>query len=212
MEGRVRAYLACISFVDAQIGRLLDALDASPGAGNTVIMLWGDHGWQLGEKEHWGKWTGWRQATRTPLIIAPAKSALNDAFKRGDRCAEPVSLLDLYPTLIELCGLPAVTGLSGQSLVPLLRNPASVTGRHVLTTFNRENYSVTAARLHYIRYADGSEELYDSVSDPHEWENLAGKPAYRSVQQDMAKHLPTTVVRVDNSPTPAARPTTKRNP
>lgn len=184
------AYLACISFVDAQVGRLLDALDASSVAENTTIVLWGDHGWHLGEKEHWGKWTGWERSTHTPLIIVPAKSTAAGTFKRGERCVEPVGLIDIYPTLIELCQLPSLAGLSGQSLVPLLRNPATVTGRHVLTTFDKGNYSVTGARWHYIRYSDGNEELYDSIKDPHEWENLAGKPALQSVREELAGHLP----------------------
>lgn len=208
-QAAVRAYLACISFVDAQVGRLLDALDASPAADHTVILLWGDHGWHLGEKEHWGKWTGWQRATHTPLIIAPAKAGAAGRFKRGERCAAPVSLLDIYPTLIELCGLPPGAGLSGQSLVPLLKNPATVTGRHVLTTFGKGNYSVTGARWHFIRYADGSEELYDSIADPHEWANLAGKPGLQSVQQGMAEFLPRAVA-PDDAAAAAARSPAKR--
>jgi arylsulfatase A-like enzyme len=166
----------------------------------------------LGEKEHWGKWTGWERSTHTPLIIAPAKTAPVAAFKRNDRCAEPVSLLDLYPTLIELCGLPSLAGLSGQSLVPLLKNPATVTGRHVLTTFGKGNYSLTGARWHYIRYDDGAEELYDSVNDPHEWENLAGKPAFRSMQQEMSKRLEAMIAAAPNSPLPSAQPAKQSGP
>jgi arylsulfatase A-like enzyme len=192
-EAAVRAYLACVSFVDAQIGKILDALDASRGAENTVIVLWSDHGWHLGEKEHWGKWTGWQRATRSPLIIAPAKTGLAGGLKRGESCTEPVSLIDLYPTLIDLCGLPSRAGLSGQSLVPLLRNPTSVTGRHVLTTFDPGNYSVNSKRWHYIRYTDGSEELYDSINDPNEWNNLAGQPAFQRIQKELADHLPKSV-------------------
>ncbi|MBI4624844.1 MAG: sulfatase [Verrucomicrobia bacterium] len=209
-EAAVRGYLACVSFVDAQVGKLLDALDAGPGAGNTAIILWGDHGWHLGEKEHWGKWTGWQRATHTPLIIAPAKTDLAEGFKRGVSCVEPVSLLDVYPTLIELCGLPPRAGLSGQSLAPLMRNPAAVTGRHVLTTFDKGNYSVTGKRWHYLHYADGSEELYDAINDPHEWVNLAGKPELRSVQQELAGYLPKTPISGNDPPSPSANRKKKR--
>ncbi len=141
----MKAYLACVSFVDAQVGRLLDALDAGPNAGNTIVVLWGDHGWHLGEKQHWGKWTGWQRSTRVPLIIAPAVDS------GGTRCAEPVSLLDLYPTLIGLCSLAPRDGLSGRSLAPLLKDPSQTTDRAVLTTFGRDNYSVTAVALHSLR-------------------------------------------------------------
>ena len=186
----MKSYLACISFIDAQVGKLLDALDASPHAANTVIMLWGDHGWHLGEKQHWGKWTGWQRATQVPLIIAPPRAGAGGGFATGAKCAEPVSLLDLYPTLIELCGVPEIKGLSGHSLAPLLKNPSQATGRVALTTFDKGNYSVTGARWHYIRYADGSEELYDRASDPHEWTNLAAKPEHAAQKSTLAKHLP----------------------
>ncbi|MBI5774482.1 MAG: sulfatase [Verrucomicrobia bacterium] len=184
----VKSYLACISFVDAQVGKLLEALDAGPNAGNTVIMLWGDHGWHLGEKQHWGKWTGWERATHVPLIVAPARVAAT--VQRGAKCAEPVSLLDLYPTLIELCSLPRLDGLAGQSLVPLLKNPAQSAGRVVLTTFDKGNYSATGARWHYIRYADGSEELYNRANDPHEWTNLAARSEHAAQKAALAKSLP----------------------
>jgi arylsulfatase A-like enzyme len=171
-QAAVTAYLACVSFIDTQVGKLLDALDASPYAGNTVIVLWSDHGWHLGEKQHWGKWTGWQRSTRVPLIVAPARNAPAGSSRGGAKCAQPVSLLDLYPTLIELCGLPPRDGLSGRSLAPLMRNPTQATDRAVITTFDKGNYSVTGAPWHYIRYADGNEELYDLQSDPNEWTNL----------------------------------------
>ena len=202
-QAAVTAYLACISFVDAQIGRLLEAVEAGPGAGNTIIVLWGDHGWHLGEKEHWGKWTGWQRSTHTPLIVVPAENAASAGFKRGVACAEPVSLLDLYPTLIELCGLPPREGLAGKSLAPLLRNPTAETGRRVVTTFDPGNYSVTGKRWHYIRYNGGEEELYDTISDPHEWNNLAGRPESRRTMNEMARHLPKTEVRLPPAAVPA---------
>lgn len=186
----VKSYLACVSFVDAQVGKLLDALDSSPNADNTVIVLWGDHGWHLGEKQHWGKWTGWQRSTQVPLMVVPPRNADVATVQRGASCAQPVSLLDLYPTLIEQCQLPALNGLVGRSLVPLLKNPAQPTGRVVLTTFDKGNYSATGARWHYIRYTDGSEELYDRDTDPHEWTNLAARPEHAAQMAELAKSLP----------------------
>jgi arylsulfatase A-like enzyme len=176
--------------VDAQIGRMLDALDAGPHAENTVIVVWGDHGWHLGEKQHWGKWTGWQRSTRVPLIVAPARSMPADAARRDAKCAEPVSLLDLYPTLVEMCGLPAREGLSGRSLAPLLRDPTQATGRAVLTTFDAGNYSVMGTRWHYIRYADDSEEFYDLQADPNEWTNLASDSKHAATMREMAALIP----------------------
>ncbi|MCA9057042.1 MAG: sulfatase [Planctomycetaceae bacterium] len=186
----VKSYLACISFIDAQVGKLLDALDASPHAGNTVIVFWSDHGWHLGEKQHWGKWTGWERSTHVPLIISAPPTPTFSTPARDAKCAEPVSLLDLYPTLIDLCGLPPIDDLAGTSLQPLLKAPATPTGRAVLTTFDAGNYSVTDARWHYIRYADGSEELYDRHRDPKEWTNLALRPEHADQKARLALHLP----------------------
>jgi arylsulfatase A-like enzyme len=186
-QAAVKAYLACIAFVDAQVGKLLDALDAGPNAGNTMIVLWGDHGWHLGEKQHWGKWTGWQRATHVPLIITPPRDAPGD-FKIGAKYTEPISLLDIYPSLIDCCGLPALDGLSGRSLVPFMRDPAQHTDRAVLTTFDRGNKSVMTRRWHYIRYADGNEELYDLDADPHEWTNLSGNQNYLLIKESLARH------------------------
>jgi arylsulfatase A-like enzyme len=184
----VAAYLACVSFVDAQVGRLLDALDGSPHAGDTAIVLWGDHGWHLGEKQHWGKWTGWERATRVPLIVAPARSD-RERFQTGEICRRPVGLIDLFPTLLDLCGLPPEPGLDGSSLVPQLRDPAAPT-RPVLTTFGAGNHAVRDDHWRLIHYADGSEELYDHRQDPHEWNNLAADRHYAPVRDRLAKVMP----------------------
>jgi arylsulfatase A-like enzyme len=198
----VTAYLACISFIDAQIGQLLDTLDAGPNANNTIILLWGDHGWHLGEKQHWGKWTAWQRSTHVPLIVAPAGSNSSDGFERTAKCSEPVSLLDLYPTLIELCNLPPREGLAGQSLAPLMRNSRQETGRAVVTTCDRGNYSIMESRWHYIRYADGNTELYDLHNDPHEWMNLITDTTHSSTVQRLSKHIPQVSSAPANPPRP----------
>jgi arylsulfatase A-like enzyme len=185
----VAAYLSCISFVDAQVGRLLDALDRGPNANNTMIVLWGDHGWHLGEKQHWGKWTGWERATRVPLVIAPTIAG-RDQFKTGTICRHPVGLIDLYPTLLDLCGLPPKPDLDGRPLTPQLRDPATAT-RPVLTTFGKGNYSVRDDRWRLIHYVEGPEELYDHERDPQEWTNLAGEPQFDVVRMRLRKEMPT---------------------
>ncbi|HEX5445779.1 MAG TPA: sulfatase [Pirellulales bacterium] len=180
----VRAYLASISFVDSQIGRLLGALDASGRADETLVVLWSDHGWHLGEKGITGKNSLWERSTHVPLIVAGAGVAA------GARCAQPVELLDLYPTLIECCGLPANERLEGHSLSPQLRDAGAIRRWPALTTHNQGNHAVRSEHWRYIRYADGSEELYDHRADPHEWNNLAGDPRYADVLGEHAQWLP----------------------
>ena len=179
----VRSYLACISFMDAQVGRVLDALDASGAADNTVIVLWSDHGWHLGEKGMTGKLSLWERSTRVPLMIAgPGVST--------GRCDRPAELLDVYPTLAELCGLPPPSGVEGRSLVPQLSDPAAVREAPAITTLGPNNHAVRSQRWRYIRYFDGAEELYDHESDPHEWTNLAADPGHAQTKGDLAKWLP----------------------
>lgn len=185
----VEAYLACTSFVDDQIGRILDALDNTSFGDNTVIVLWSDHGWHLGEKQHWGKWTGWERSTRVPLIIVPPKQLADRFAPAGSRCDQPVSLIDLFPTLTELCDVEAPDKLDGQSLVPLLREPNRATRRSVVTTFDPGNVSLRTERWRYLRYADGSEELYDHKTDPHEWTNLAADPKQTSLLREFRRHV-----------------------
>lgn len=189
----VAAYLSCIAFVDAQIGRLLDALDHSPQADNTVIVLLGDHGWHLGEKNHWGKWTGWERATSTPLVIVPPRHTAMP-FKTGVVCTQPVGLIDLYPTLLDMCGLSPRPELDGESLVLSLKDPERPTEPEI-TTFDPGNFSITDGRWRFIRYADGSEELYDHASDPNEWDNLSGDARYAEIRQALAAHLPAESVK-----------------
>lgn len=191
-KAAVQGYLASIAFADAMLGTVLDALDRGPHAGNTVVVLWTDHGWHLGEKHHWRKFTLWEEATRTPLVIvAPAGApGLPAGTAPGGRCARPVSLIDIYPTLIDLCGLKPRPDLTGKSLVPLLENPSAEWEGAALTTFGRGNHAVRTERWRYIRYADGSEELYDHDRDPREWTNLAAEPGCAEVKKNLARRLP----------------------
>ncbi|MBI4905945.1 MAG: sulfatase [Acidobacteria bacterium] len=181
----VQSYLAAISFADAQLGRVLDAFDASPYKDNTTIVLWSDHGWHLGQKLHWRKFALWEEATHNVfMMVAPGVT------KPNGRCGRPVSLMDIYPTLVELHGLSAKAGLEGTSLVPLLRNPVAAWDRPALTTYGRNNHSVRSERFRYIRYSDGTEELYDHQDDELEWHNLAGNPQYEAVKRELARWLP----------------------
>ncbi len=190
----VRSYLACTAFVDAQIGRILDALDESGLADNTIVVVWGDHGWHLGEKGITGKNTLWDCSTRVPLVFAgPGVTA-------GQRCVRPAELLDVYPTLVELCGLEARRDLEGLSLVPQLIDAAAPRERPAITSHNQGNHGIRSERWRYIHYADGSEELYDLPADPHEWTNLAGRPEFAGVIEQHRKWLPA----IDQPPAPGS--------
>jgi arylsulfatase A-like enzyme len=179
-----RSYLAATSFVDDQIGRLISALEASPYADNTVVVLWSDNGFHLGEKAITGKNSLWERSTRVPLMFAgPGVAA-------GSRYPHPVELLDVYPTLVDLLGLPAKPGLEGVSLAPQLRDPKAQRERPAITTHNPDNHAVRTDRWRYIRYADGSEELYDLVSDPNEWRNVAADAAFATVRAAHRRWLP----------------------
>ena len=183
----VQGYLASIAFCDTMVGRLLDAFLASRYVDNTIVVLWGDHGWHLGEKLHWRKFALWEEATHAPLIfVAPGVTPV------GAKCDRTVSFIDIYPTLIELCGLAPRKELEGVSIMPLLKDPKARWDRPALTTYGRNNHTVRSERWRYIRYRDGSEELYDHSKDPLEWTNLATRPEYTGVKAELAKWLPKT--------------------
>ena len=168
------------------VGELLTALDDGPLADNTIVVLWGDHGYHLGEKKHWEKFALWENTTRVPLIVFSPQHT-----KPNTRCEEPVSLLDLYPTLVELCGLKSPPQkLEGQSFVDLLINPDAVTERMAITTQGKNNHSVRSHQYRYIQYADGSEELYDHENDPHEWTNIVSEDRYAATKKRLAGFLP----------------------
>lgn len=197
----VRAYLASIAFTDEMVGRLLTALEHSAYADNTIVVLWSDHGIHLGEKQHWRKWTLWEESLRVPLIIKVPKAlvpALPEGTETPAFSERVVSLVDIYPTLVQLCGLDAVKGLQGQSLLPLLQNPAQEWQHVALSSYRKGNVSVRSERWRYIHYADGSEELYDHDKDPNEFTNLAGKPAFQAVLQQHRAALP--AVEADEPP------------
>jgi len=183
----VQGYLASISFVDTCVGMVIDALEQSAYADNTIIILWSDHGWHLGEKLHWRKFSLWEEATHNVLM-----AVVPGVTRPGGRCSRPVTMLDIYPTLIELCNLSEKDEIQGKSLVPLLKNPEAEWQRPALTTHGRNNHSLRTERYRYIRYSDGTEELYDHDKDELEWKNLAGDPKYADVKKQLVKWLPRT--------------------
>jgi arylsulfatase A-like enzyme len=192
----VQGYLASISFADEILGRVLDGLEAGPNARDTSIVLWSDHGWHLGEKLHWRKFALWEEATHNVLMVSSPW-----AGKPGSSCGRTVSLMDVYPTVLELCGVPVKAGLQGRSLMPLISKPASEWPHPAVTTYGRNNHSVRNERWRYIRYADGSEELYDRSADPMEWTNLMVKPGHEKTASDLRRFLPA----VNVAPSPAQK-------
>ena len=179
----IRAYVASISFTDRLVGRLMDALDESPHASNPVAVFASDHGFHLGEKLHWHKSTLWERSTHVPLIVR------GPAIVPGRACDVPVSLLDIYPTLIELTGLRARPGLEGSSLGSLLVNLESELDRHAVITFLQGNHAVHHRQWLYIRYRDRGEELYDRSEDPNEFNSLASRADLQEVKLDLRRLL-----------------------
>ena len=185
LKKMIQCYQASADFCDQMVGRLLDKLDETGRADNTIIILWADHGYHLGDKESCVKFTLWEKANRVPfIIVAPGIT------KPGSRCNRPVSLLDIYPTLVELAQLEPKKDLDGKSLVLLLNDPTQK-WHPALMTMGRGNHAVRSDRWRYIRYRDGSEELYDHSKDPWEWTNLAGQAQYARVIDEHKKWLPT---------------------
>ena len=177
------AYLASISFVDHCVGTVVDALASSPHADNTIVVLWSDHGFHLGEKQHWAKRTLWEESTRVPLVL------VGPGIKSGEECREPASLIDIYPTLVEMCGLPANRHLEGVSLLPQLKDPATPREQPAITSSYFGNHSVRSRDWRLVVYEDGPEELYDHRNDPDEFKNLAGNPAYKATRDQLANWI-----------------------
>ncbi len=198
----LQAYLASIHYADAMLGRVLDALEKSPERDNTIVVLWSDHGWHLGEKEHWQKFTGWRATARVPLMIRVPKGApgLLQGTTPESVCDRPVSLVDLYGTLTDLCGLPPKADISSRSLVPLLRDPKTQWPHAAMTHLdNPENYAISTERYRYIHYVGDEEELYDIEADPYEWRNLAANPEHAAKLIEMRSLVPKPFVPVHES-------------
>lgn len=182
----VQSYLACTTFVDNQVGRVLEALRASPYAETTYIVLWSDHGYHVGEKGRFAKQSLWERSSRVPLII------VGPGLPAGQRCDRPVELLDLYPTLLELLNLPPNAKHEGLSLVPLLLDSAAERSRPAITTYGPGNHAIQDERYRLIVYEDGSRELYDHEQDPHEWHNLIaeGKPGLPAMESRLRGFVP----------------------
>jgi len=191
----VQGYLATINFLDGQLGRVLDALEKSPDRDNTIICLWSDHGWHLGEKKHWRKFALWEEATKAPLMwVVPGLT------KPGTVCETPVDFMNIYPTLADLCGLPVGDHLEGVSLRPLLADVRADWDLPAITTHGRGNHAVRKENWRYIRYADGGEELYDRNSDANEWTNLAADSKFQTVKRQLAAHLPAPTNEAPDAP------------
>jgi len=182
----VQSYLACVSFVDHQVGRVLAALDKSPYQDNTFIVLYTDHGFHLGEKERWAKRSLWEDGTRVPMIIA------GPGVAEGKVCRKPVQLLDIYPTLLSLAGLKGDLQLEGHSMAPLLADPEANWPHMARSSFGPGNYAIRSERYRYIHYNDGTEEFYDHATDPHEWKNLARASDLATLIDKHRQFLPRT--------------------
>ena len=180
----LQAYMACIAFVDAQIGKVLDGLEKSKYADNTIVVLWSDHGYHLGEKNRFAKQALWERDTRTVLIFKPLNS------KKGLICSQPVQLIDIYPTLLELCGLPSNEMTEGHSIVNLIKNPNQVWAYPALSFYGVGNIAVRNNQFRLIQYEDGSQELYNLINDPNEWNNLAEFKKYNEIINSLSLDIP----------------------
>ena len=188
VDDAIHGYMACVSYADAMMGRVLDALDASPYADNTIVVLWSDHGYHHGEKGDWGKHTLWERTSNVPFIWA------GPGVAKGKKSDVTVSLIDMYPTFVDLCGLPKPKQkLEGESLATTLANPAEAKDRNVfLPHMHPGEYAVINRDWRYIRYGDDGEELYDLKSDPNEWNNLASRAEHESLKAKMQAFAPKT--------------------
>ncbi len=180
----IQAYLACISFVDYEIGRILDALESTEYGDNTVIVLWSDHGYRLGEKGTFAKHGLWNTATNAPLFFSAPQ------LPKGKIINKPVELLSIYPTLLELCGLPGYDRNEGESLVSLMKSNGSMRPYVAITTYGMNNHAIKTEEYRFIQYEDGSEELYDQKVDPNEFVNLAGQFRYAETIRKLREYLP----------------------
>ena len=182
-----RAYLACISWADYNIGRVLNALESSEYADNTIVVLWSDHGYHLGEKKTFKKFTLWEEATKVPFIIY-------DARKKGESTSinftESVSLINIYKTIAEYTGIKTPNYVDGESLVPIVNGTSMKLNEPTIISWGRGNYSIKTKNYRFIRYFDGGEELYNHENDPDEWVNLSNDNDYTDLKSKLNKYLP----------------------
>lgn len=183
-EEAIRFYLAAISFLDWEIGRILESLENSKHADNTIVVVWSDHGFHLGEKQVWKKNTLWEESCRIPLLIQLPGDTIS-----GKQVGTPVSLVDLYPTLIDLCSLQPRDDLDGLSLVRLLKNPVAEFPRDYVISTNAFGSTIRSRRWRYIQYLDGSEELYDHDVDEGELVNLSQRKEHFQILLEFRKAL-----------------------
>jgi len=187
----IQAYLACISFVDSEVGRVLTALENSKYGDNTIIVLWSDHGYRMGEKGTFAKHALWESATNAPLMFVSPK------LPKGKVINTPVEMLSIYPTLLDLCGLPAYKRNEGLDLVPTMLSDSIDTSASAITTYGMNNHAIKAKGFRYIRYEDGTEELYNHKIDPNEFDNEAKNTKYNSEIDILKQYLPTVNVKWD---------------
>ena len=196
----VQGYLASISYADAMVGQLLDNLAKSKYADNTIVVIWSDHGWQLGEKMHWRKFALWENVIRTVMMIkVPGNIQSMPNGSQQGTTTNLTSLMDIYPTLVDLCNLSERNDFDGVSLKPILENPAIDIPRPIITTYDYGSYSVRFDKWHYIRYIDDSEELYDLSSDPEEWYNLAYDQNYMAIKTELEEYIPSDPIDLPES-------------
>ena len=189
-EHAVSSYLASISYVDELVGNIMAALEKSAYADNTLVVLWSDHGWHLGEKEHWGKATGWYRSTRIPLLIIPPRNQSPDGFEAHSKSARMVNLLDLAPTIADMTNVPIRKEWEGNSLLPLIADPDREWQSWTHTTSGRGDHTITTPGWQYLHYFDGGEELYDLQRDPDELDNMANVQEYTEVKERLRQYLP----------------------
>ena len=188
----IQGYLASIAFSDAMLGRLLDALEKSPHAENTIVVLWSDHGWQLGEKNHWRKFALWENVIRSVMMMKVPKGIqkMPEGSKNGVATTNLTSLMDIYPTLADLCNLTERGDLDGLSLRQMLLEPTKEVVRPIVTTYDYGSYSIRYQNWHYIEYIDDHSELYNLENDPEEWYNLSQVDSLQSVKANLRSFIP----------------------
>ncbi|WP_281990625.1 sulfatase [Aquimarina aggregata] len=197
----VQSYMATISYMDMNLGRLLDAVEESPYKDNLVIVLFGDHGWHLGEKSHWRKFTLWEEGSHTPLIWS-----IPGVTPKNKLCDKPVDLMSLFPTICELAKISRPSYVEGTNIMPLLKNPNTLWDKVAITTHDLNKHAIRSEHWRYIKYSNNSEELYNHKNDPYEFENIAALPEMKFVKEKLKSYLPKT-----NTPSLPESKTTKRH-